>query len=305
MAYIIFFGILFVVSIIITQIGARINKKKRAAMKKHHFTLRRSRGTVVFLIFGSIFFFGLILLMILSPYNTEHWLIAVTLGVVGLMNLLFAFSNAKWQLSVKDDTITIKRFGTQTFKIDDVATVQRNNTGLLIHLENGEKIEVLGVVGIDLLATFLQEAGKFDYLQQHEKLNKVRNLELAERDYEFELKNNNKLVIYFYFIVAASMMVVFIIALDNDILTAILFCVGGISFIGLGLHVLRWQATVNFSGITIRNTFGKVKSYSMSDISKVNTKNSGRAYYSYYVSIYVGKKRIAKISSGIEHVDCF
>ena len=86
----------------------------------------------------------------------------------------------------------------------------------------------------------------------------------------------------------------------TDILAALLFCTLGILFFGGFLHTLLWQTIVDVQGITIKNAIGKIRTYSIQDISKVNIKKSGEAYY---VLIYVDKKRIAKINSSVNHTD--
>ena len=171
----IFYGILIAIILIIiigVSIEARNDKKRRAMMDKDHFILRHSKITVAFFIFGAFFMFGLILFMVLFPNDTAHWWIAVSFGIVGLVSLLLAFTFMKWRMEVKDKTITITSLfkGTKTYKIEDVATVMKIHQGLLIHFEDGEKTEVSRVLGIDLLITLFQEAGKFDYSQQQENL---------------------------------------------------------------------------------------------------------------------------------------
>jgi len=116
--------------------------------------------------------------MVLLPNDTARWTTAITPGIMGLVFIPVTFSYMKWKMIVKGDLITLTRLfkGTQTFKIEDIKTAEQSQTCLFIHLENGERIHVMRVVGFDLLSTRLQEAGKFDYLQQQEKKSTVVRL---------------------------------------------------------------------------------------------------------------------------------
>jgi len=301
MTRIIVFGVLIVMTLIFNQIGKMKDAKKRAIMNKDDFTLRHSRGTVVGTIFVALIAFGLVTLMYAFPNDTAHWGIAVLFGTMGLGSLLFAYGLMKWKIVVKDEIVTFTSWskGVQTFKIEDVKTVEHHQTGLYIHLEDREKIEVNAVLGIDLLITLFREAGKFDYAQQQEKLDKVRNMELDEQAYAFELKSS-KFIVFSYLIFSIAAMGGFIYLFLIELFIALFFLVTSMLFFGAYLHTWKWRATVDFRGITIRNTFGKTSSYPMRDITRVNVKASGTTYY---LLIYIDKKRVAKIHSSIKHTD--
>jgi hypothetical protein len=57
------------------------------------------------------------------------------------------------------------------------------------------------------------------------------------------------------------------------------------------IHVLLWRITIDFHSISIRNSFGIVKSYEIRQITKVVEREE-------YIILYIGENKTAKISKG-------
>jgi len=292
-------GIILVMTIVVKVLRQKKIKENQKTMPRNSFVLYHSNSPIAIFILSTFICFSGVIFMSVSPNNPSSWGTIISMGVVGLISLCLFIEFIKWRLVVTNEVMTLTTWlkGAQTFKIEDIKTVKQNPNGLIIYFEDGVRIDITSVNHLGQLTRLLSEAGKFDYLQQQEKLNQVRRLKLDEQAYKFEMKYSKVLMI-FYFLCAVGSMTIFILSRDNP--TADILVLVSICFAYGAFHHLYWKATVDAHDITIKNIFRKTRIYAIKEITSVNVKTNGNAFH---ILLYINNKRIAKISSSVGHTD--
>jgi len=291
-------GVFLVMTIAVKLLRQKKIKKNQETLPRSSFVLYHSNSPIAIFVLCTLFCFGGVISMIIFSNETTSWVNIVVMGMVGLISLCLWVGFIKWRLVVTKEVITLTTWlkGTQSFKVEHIKTVKQTTDGLIIYFEDGVRIDVSNVNHLDQLSRFLQEEGKFDYLQQ-EKFNQVQRTRLDEQEYKFEMKYNKFLPI-FYFFCAIGLMSIFIFSQNNP--TVGILVPASIFLVYAACHHLYWKATVDVCNITVKNIFRKTRIYAIKEITSVNIKTNGDAFR---ILLYKDNKCIVKISSFVSRTD--
>lgn len=63
-----------------------------------------------------------------------------------------------------------------------------------------------------------------------------------------------------------------------------------------GMHIFRWRVTLDSHALSVRNLFGRVKTYELRQITKVEKEGND-------ITLYAGEKKIAEIPKKAKNAD--
>lgn len=244
----------------------------------------------------SSIFFGFLSVMSIIDFDAFTFCFFYCFILLGVTTCICAFGE-KYALTIDSLIHYIPFLPPKEIKIHEITTVKytENRTNsygagrkMLVGYHNKKKLFSIdeSLEGFDLLYNLFLEDGKIERIPIIENFSvteKKRNIILTifSSIFFFALFTamlwNRDEIEWYYLIMAAFLMLI------------------GISDV---IHLSLWKVTIDFHTISVRNSFGIVRTYEISQITEVHDLKA-------HIVLFIGKKKIVKVPKTYENFDFF
>lgn len=213
--------------------------------------------------------------------------IVVLYGLVVFMGLslvgtYLAINFYLWKAIVEVDTLTIyfPFSSDRKIKFYEITAVLLKKEDLYIYV-NRRRVCIIdtNMIGYHLFYDQLYRAGIVGSAQIKESFSVTESNETIIRNFLIAL-----------FFVALGLMIIFCLDERMEFYYYILYICFNIMFLLTLVHSMIWKITVSYNSISIRNMFGRVKSYSIREITMIQQNK-------FHIEIIADDKKIAKVTS--------
>ena len=272
------------------------------------YVMRPSREYLIIGIIGTIVFSTVAITSIIFLDEREIFAFLCFYGFV-LLNIYTCIVVLLEKYVIKTDSLIlytpllpskeIKIYEITTVKYEEIRTNPYGSGKMaLIGYHNKKKLFTIdeSVKGFPLLYDFLLQFGKIE-AEKTEHTPFIEIFSVTENTSEIVGK-----VVWAAFFLVLSVLAI----LDKDelalfrlsklifLIAALLFLT--IFFLSEALHALLWKITMDYHTISIRNSFGIVKKYEITQITKVQESE-------HFIILFSGQKKIAKIFKSYKNFD--